>query len=98
MSPPSLSSLPRHKAVSFAQDHTAPQSLPHRQPVGISVRSGDAARSVAALLDSDKAAMAMVAQAVAIARMEPCFPGGREDSYGRGGPSEGGSYASSRRA
>jgi hypothetical protein len=52
---------------------------------------------VAALLDSDKAAMATVAQPVAIARMELCFPGGQEDSYGRGGPSEGGSYASSRR-
>lgn len=38
----------------FAQNHAAPQPLPHRQPVGISVRSGDPARSMAALPDRDK--------------------------------------------
>jgi hypothetical protein len=37
------------------------------------VRSGDAARSVSALLDSDKAAMATVAQAVAMARWSLVF-------------------------
>jgi hypothetical protein len=42
--------------------------------------------------------MAAVAQAVAIARMEPCFPGDREDRYSRGGPSEAALMASSRRA
>ena len=39
---------PEHKAGSFAQDHAPPLPPPHRQPVGIPVRSRNAARSVAA--------------------------------------------------